>query len=403
MISFLFLCTSPPPSLGLGDSGRLGPLGEHGLQENWRFGRANVQVGNLIIIAEALRGQLLAVVLLLALGQSGEVAAGPGVVIEGEEGPELDERVEVGKEDVGGEEPDVLRIGREVAEDFDGLGEDNPGEKSGEGVLGLRGVEVPGRLGEEVNQGGIGEERKVGEAGQVDGVDAVRLSGPDSAFGEEAAGVGSPSRASPTAALTEKLGVDRLADTDSGLDFCVLGILNPEFPTVGNHVAGDIVVIVGVERSEKTEEEHLVEVAGLELLVFENASANANCATGNDKDTAVNGVSGADLKVVTVEVQATEHVPEAAPDRKTFQSADPLIGTNNTNLVVFERGKQGLEKVGRVPEDVVVDKDCDRGVDIADDVGDLSALVGDLCTGDQKVDKGKLIHDGSYSAECLLI
>ena len=271
------------------------------------------------------------VLLVITLGQGGEVAARPGVVPEGEEGPELDERVEVGEEDIGGEEPDILGIGREVPEDFDGLGEDDPSEESGEGIGGLRGVGVPGSLGEEIDQGGIGEERKVGEAGQVDGIDAVWLSGPDGAFCEERGRIRTPRRTYPSTTLTEELGVDRLADANGGLNLGLLGVLDLDLPTVLNQVAGDVVVIVRVKRSEKAEEEHLVEVSLLEGLVLENAGADAHRTAGNNEDTAVNRVCRADLKVVTIEIEASEHVPEATPDGKTLEATNSFVGTDNAD------------------------------------------------------------------------
>ena len=52
---------------------------------------------------------------------------------------------------------------------------------------------------------------------------------------------------------------------------------------------------------------------------------------------------------------------------------------------------------------MIIDEDSDRGADVANDVGDLFALVCDLRAGNQEVDKGELFHDGSYSAEGLSI
>ena len=176
------------------------------------------------------------------------------------------------------------------SEDPDAEGEDPCGSVDGKGLHRPQGVEH-GRV---VKQG------EVDKGGEVDGVDAPRLGYPGPGR-EEAARVAAPGRARPSHALGQVFGVL----SESGLDACVLGILNFDLPSVIHHPARDELVVVGVERTHEAKESVFVDEAFEEGVVSKNSSPVSRGPTRNDRYPSVDAVCGCCFEIAPLEIEAT--------------------------------------------------------------------------------------------------
>ena len=87
-----------------------------------------------------------------------------------------------------------------------------------------------------------------------------------------------------------------------GFDAGVIGVLDLEFPAVLDHPARDEVIIVCVERTDKAEEDIVIQKAVAEWLWLKDLRAVSRRAAGDDEDASIDGIGGSDLEVVSLEV-----------------------------------------------------------------------------------------------------
>ena len=141
--------------------------------------------------------------------------------------------------------------------------------------------------------------------------------------------------------------------------------------------AGDEVIIIGVEGPELIEEEALVSEALDELGVSEDLGPVGRGAPRYNKHPGIHCVCSPDFKVVTLEVQRTEHVPEGLDVEARVSAADALVCANDANARVFEGREHGGKKPCRGPKDVVIEKNSDLCAHVLQTVCDLDPLVSD--------------------------
>lgn len=212
-----------------------------------------------------------------------QVAPIPGMVPKGETTIELDEGMPVRKGEVSRQPDQIGGVIPKVRRDFDHLGAQDPQhhKRQQQGVMVSRVVEVG--AGQRPDEEGVPDESEVEEARDVDGVDAPGEVAPGVPV-SEAREVAAPGRPG----LSEDLPVELARVAEGGDDAAFGNVLDADLPAVAKDPSGDVVVVVWVERSEKTEEESLILETSAEVLVLEDFSANGRGATGNDEDTAVN-------------------------------------------------------------------------------------------------------------------
>jgi hypothetical protein len=171
--------------------------------------------------------------------------------------------------------------------------------------------------------------------------------------------------------LAQVLGVR----TDSGCHRGILGTLELDLPATTDNPAGDEVVVVWVEWAEPAEEETFVLETLLELCVFEDFCAVSGSTSGDDKHAAVDVARGRNFKVVALEVEAADEVPEALEGDTSWLTNNTLVGSDNTDVRIFERCKERREESIRWPESCRVNRDNDIGFHMRHGMADLSALV----------------------------
>lgn len=90
-----------------------------------------------------------------------------------------------------------------------------------------------------------------------------------------------------------------------------------------NRPASDEVVIIWVEWTEQTKKETLVLESPLEVIVRKDFCAISGSTSGDDKHAAIYIARRSNFKVVALEVEAADEVPE------TFEGESSWL-TNNT-------------------------------------------------------------------------
>lgn len=217
------------------------------------------------------------------------------------------------------------------------------------------------------------------------GVHGPRLTCVDRPVCDQRAHVASESGTSPSKALLQKFRI--LADVAE--DHGLVGHLELDFPALSDEGAGQVVIVIGVEGTEETEEEVLVQVSGQEVWVLEDLSAVETGAARDDGDAAVEGVGGRVLEVVALEVQGAQDVEEALPHASARVADDALLRAHATDAGVLE-GSYGVAEEGRRgPDDVVVAENRDGCLDGLQSYGNLLALVSLQTVGHLEVDVGK--------------
>lgn len=329
-------------------------------------------VGNHLVAAAAIRlvrGRH--ILQLHHLVESVEVASGPPAVPHGEKGPELDEGVEPGEQEVCRDENDILRVTPEVGKRLHHLEKDHAEHEGDKGKAAVRLCVHESRAMKSVEQGDVVEEGKVCKRRKVDGVDAPRLRPPDMSV-SEAGGVGAPGGSHPAPESTDKLGAaaERRGDERLG------AVLDADLPAVGDAPAREEVVVVDAERADEAEEAVVVGVFFGKIRVHNHLGTHKRGPARDDKDTAVHGVGRADLEVVTLQVEALDHVEDAVCQRAVaVLPDDALVGADQADAVVVEGGQGKVEEPVR-PEDVVVHEGYDVRGDLGQCVGHLLPLVG---------------------------
>ena len=295
-----------------------------------------------------------------------EVAAAPGCDPESEAGVELYQTVEVSEEEVTGEHEEVLGLAKEIRGELDHLCAEDPDCEKGEGS-----DTAEGALVESVGEGGVVEEREIDERGEVDGIDAPGLAVPNGAISKETAGIAAPGGAHPAETLRE----ERRVGTKGGLNQGVGTVLDLDFVPVRDVPAGYIVVVIGVEGAELVEKEALVGESGEEGKALDDFGAVGGGSSGDDKDPPIYRIRRADLKIMALQIDGPEHVPEGAEIEAGVRATNALVGADDADSGVLERGEDRREKSCGRPENVVIQKDGDGRLDVLHTVGYLEALV----------------------------
>lgn len=219
-------------------------------------------------------GNRLQILLLDVLGRrylrQRQVAPIPGMVPEREAAVDLDQRMPVRKGEVSRQPDQIRRVLPEMRPDLDHLGPQDPQhherQKNGLTVS----LVVEAGAGQRPYEEGIPDDGEVDQARDVDCVDAPGEVDPGVQVAEtrEVAAPGRPS-------LSEDLSVKLARVAEGRGDFTLGGVLDANLPAVAQDPSGDVVVIVWVERSEKTEEESLILETSAECFVLEDLCSNS--------------------------------------------------------------------------------------------------------------------------------
>jgi hypothetical protein len=154
--------------------------------------------------------------------------------------------------------------------DLDHLGPQDPQdhERQKQGLTVSLVVEAG--AGQRPDEEGVPDDGEVDQARDVDGVDTPGEVDPGVPVAEtrEVAAPGGPG-------LSEDLSVE-LARISEGRDYLTLrSVLDANLPTFSQDPSGDVVVIVWVEGSEKSEEELLILETSAEFFVLENFASDS--------------------------------------------------------------------------------------------------------------------------------
>lgn len=191
--------------------------------------------------------------------------------------------------------------------------------------------------------------------------------------------------------LAKELSVELVRVAQRREHSALIGVLHSDLPSIAEHPARAVVVIVGVQGAQQTEQEHLVVVALAEVCILVDLGANGSRATGDDEDAAVEVGLRADLEVVALEVEAGDEVGEGAPQAAGGVAQDLLVGADEADLGVVKGREERLEEAG-APEGGVVNADGDGGRVLVEAVAgaqDLAALVGLIKLDDDEIGMGK--------------
>jgi hypothetical protein len=187
---------------------------------------------------------------------------------------------------------------------------------------------------------------------------------------KQARQVASPVAPGPAKALVQELPIV----LERGLDFALGMVLHVRLPAVGDHPAGDEVVVVRVELI-LTEPPFLVGEASGELFVLQDVRAIGHGATGHARHPAIHVRGCRTVKVAPFEVQSAEEAVDSLRDGGRLGSSKPLAGHDATKLVVLKGSQHPQERLAR-PGNIVIRKHNDLGRDFGDGTCHLTSLVG---------------------------
>lgn len=187
------------------------------------------------------------------------------------------------------------------------------------------------------NQKRVPKSRKVDHARDINGIHAPGEVQPSVNL-TQTAHVATESRSR----LAKELSIELAGVAERGEHGTVVHVLNGNLPAVTKHPASAVVVVVGVQGTEQTKEEHLAVVAAAEIGILVDLGANGCGATGDDKDAAVYVGLRADLEVVTLKVEAADKIGEAGPQAAGGVAQNFLVGADHADLGVVEGGDEGV-------------------------------------------------------------
>lgn len=154
-------------------------------------------------------------------------------------------------------------------------------------------------------------------------------------------------------------------------------VLDPGLPTFLYNPASDEVVVISIEVKLAPP---LVPETAKELAVVEDFGPVGASSSRHTRGSAVNVVSGRDLKVAALDVSHTEPVPAARREGCSRFPTDSLASTHSAHFGVFERSKNPRHH-GRRPRDVVISHDGNGGLDLGKSSANLETLV---CTNSEQ-------------------
>ncbi len=159
-------------------------------------------------------------------------------------------------------------------------------------------------------------------------------------------------------------------------------MLKLNLPVTGDEEARDEIVVVSVKRSELTEEEHLVGEAIHEGWVLDDVGADNGSTARHDEDSAIYRISGSQLAVVSLEVYTAKEVEEGTEAQTSWLPSNFLACTDTADSSVLEGSNNCWKKVETGPEDMVICKDSNAGLDMRNRSTYLTALTRDFCSED---------------------
>ena len=159
-------------------------------------------------------------------------------------------------------------------------------------------------------------------------------------------------------------------------------MLEFDLPTVAHQPASDEVIIVGIERTKLTKEEHLVGEAIHERRILDDAGSDDRCAARNNEDSTINGVRSCQLEVVSFEVDTTKEVEEGTEAEPSWLASHLLAGAHTTDLSILEGSHDCGKEVETGPEDMIIGKHSDLALHMRNCSTNLSTLAGEFCSED---------------------
>lgn len=309
---------------------------------------------------------------------------------------ELNQAVEIAKDDGQGQEANVGGVAAEQAHELDDLGkgkhEDELGPECQQAAAKRPFSSGPPARGEQKRVDGKG---KRGKGCKVQGISAPWLlaaclgnvvlaactllgSGstvsvvlylhPDVPLAREAGPVAAPVAARPPRALVEELG----AVFQRRLELAFALVLNPRLPLMADEPPRHKVVVVGVENPLAP---FLVFEPVEEVVALQNLRSIGACATRHAGCATVHVVRGRNLKVAPLNVSRAEPVPHPVSQRRIPFAPNALVRADTTHLGILKGGEEpGHERRG--PGDVVVGHDGNGSLDLRQGLAHLQALVG---------------------------
>lgn len=195
----------------------------------------------------------------------------------------------------------------------------------------------------------------------------IRMRCPDVPLGEERTQVRPPGVTCPSKHLLQEppVGLHRTEELS------LLAALDVGAPAVGDHPAGEELVIARVELV--LPKPVVVREAVQELGILQDDRAVGSSTAGETRQTTVDVGRRGDLDVPDRETESGENLPDrhaVADGLYTMRSSD------TTDLLVLET-RQCVWEEGRRPDSVIVGEDDDVGRGVFDAVGHLEAFVGE--------------------------
>ena len=100
------------------------------------------------------------------------------------------------------------------------------------------------------------------------------------------------------------------------------------------------------------------------MRVLEDDASECCRAATYHEEASVDRIGGAELKVVSFQVDSAQEVPESSPAEAQGVAANDLVRRDRSDRLVFERCDDRGQEILGTPEDVVVSQNRDRRGDL---------------------------------------
>lgn len=294
--------------------------------------------------------------------QAGQILATPACLGHCADGVHVQEAVEVAEQDHAGEEDQVRWMAGEVRDELHDFREEEPSRERSQTPRTESRRAVSESLAEKVNEAAIYKQRRSLKLTEVDHVGApCILQGAPVSFVGHDGEVTAPVSASPTKTLVEVCPVRFQASLENHRS------LQSDLPAMRVQVASQELVVVRVER---TTEPSIMSELVFELLGGQDVSTVSRRTATEGGDATIDGIRRDVVENTTLEVANAKEVPEIGRGIAT----NALTSTASTNLRVLE-DRQELRQVASRPEDIIIRKDNQVGLDLLESLQHLMAFV----------------------------
>lgn len=185
---------------------------------------------------------------------------------------------------------------------------------------------------------------------------------------KHASDVTSPIAARPTQTLFQELGVI----FQSSLDLCFFMVLVPDGLIMGDQPSRDKIVIVGIQLV--TAKPFLMGEAIDKGIVSKDFGSVCNRPARKARQAAIHVHTSSAIEISSLKVESTKVAPNSLSKARCLRSSKPLICTNTTKPLIFQRS-QHPRKQFWWPSDIVIRENSDVSFDLGNCTNHLPSFV----------------------------